>query len=988
MENAELTDTTLLISDTSNGPAVNANKNTDPFEGMVSLLYSPSYEGALTLQLENGNGIQLKNERLFEATDPSQTTVVQALNKVLRETPSVRVSSAFGANREAVLERARELERISGQTAPDFLAFYRVEAGKAKDAESFMRKLKGVKGIKTVFPKLKLYPTSIEDVPDLSVHQSYLKSFDQGFGINAEAAWAREVYGEGGIIADFEGDMAFTHEDVPLSTDLIANGGNLMGGLTPDSLLCQNRHYRQCEEAMAHGVAVAGIVNAQHDGDHGVKGIAPEGQFVLMDGNDDTYDFDEIFDGIGEIPDTELPPGSILLFEVGTPGVRSTGDCFVDQYGCMPVEYNPEFFVRMQAAAQAGITVIAGSANGSMDLDDETLYLPGAPNLAREDSGSIMVGAITAGSTERPYWANHGSTIDAVAQGTSVVTTAWPSPLYNLDWDLTPNGPDAPNATPETTFTNRFAGTSPSAAIIAGAATLLQSHAKATMGEFRYVRPWKVREILRASSIQQVPQMDQALDRVESLWDRTYDHFRALQNGTPLIFTDYQAMEAMGVGLICRKRQPARSDLSCPDELLWPAEGDCPVEEMNRGDRVPNMAWYPGCGIAKSLDMDGDQKADLVLWTRDKWKVDLSRSGGVGAWDMEVTLPATENNVWPVVEDYNSDGRADLAVWDKTAGHWKILFTTNVLLSSRRSAPVAWDWDLNYEAYRDVRSTNLSQVVYNRPVPDDYNGDGMIDLALQTSDGFWRVDYGGPTQSDYQSFDENWNYLGPLTAAQRGGAYGWAYLPVYPYHYMRFKVPDSAPLGGKILGYLSDFNVLLDVTGPGWFDGTPPSGEVFLGPGYFGGNNEVPLGNANDDINIVTPGERWAIYTVASEYSNPSMMDSNNDFFGDNSCSPFIAEFSSDYLDDRATLCSDGFHIAYSRVIVDQDDNYHYYADPQPVIRHTPAGIDEYTGFALPGRPYFGGITYAEVLHRIEEQLFLAPNTPPSIPVDMAKPGR
>src|SRR3989344_796964 len=75
MENAGLTDTSLLTGDTSNGPAVNANKNTEPFEGMVSLLYSPSYEGALTLQLENGNGIQLKNERLFEATDPSQTTV-------------------------------------------------------------------------------------------------------------------------------------------------------------------------------------------------------------------------------------------------------------------------------------------------------------------------------------------------------------------------------------------------------------------------------------------------------------------------------------------------------------------------------------------------------------------------------------------------------------------------------------------------------------------------------------------------------------------------------------------------------------------------------------------------------------------------------------------------------------------------------------------------------------------------------------------------
>ena len=299
---------------------------------------------------------------------------------------------------------------------------------------------------------------------------------------------------------------------------------------------------------------------------------------------------------------------------------------------------------------------------------------------------------------------------------------------------------------------------------------------------------------------------------------------------------------------------------------------------------------------------------------------------------------------------------------------------------------MAWDWDLNYEAYRDVRSTDLNRVVYNRPVPDDYNGDGWIDLALQTSDGFWRVDYGGPTQSSYQSFDENWNYLGPLTVAQRGGAYGWAYLPVSPYRMMRFKVPDGAPLAGKILNYSWEYNMIMDITGAEGYDGVPHSGDVFLGPGSFGGNNEVSLGSVGgaDDVNIVTPGERWAVYTGENFYLSPTMMDGNADFFGDNSCSPFVANYDGDWLDDRITLCLDGFHMAYSRVT----DDYYYYSEPQPVIRHTPAGIDEYTGFALPGRPYFGGITYAEVLNRIQEQLRLDPATPPSIPVDMAKPGR
>ena len=416
-----------------------------------------------------------------------------------------------------------------------------------------------------------------------------------------------------------------------------------------------------------------------------------------------------------------------------------------------------------------------------------------------------------------------------------------------------------------------------------------------------------------------------------------------------------------------------------PDSCSGSVKPNCLNIDFTQSDYdcAAGAIWPTGIEIAKPLDFDGDGKADLVSWTKNGWKIDLSSVPvpghpelveGLGAWDLQLNIPMTMGRwVWPVAEDYNSDGRTDLAIYDKEHGVWYIKFTTNKILNTGHGdpntghgdpntghgepvEPWTWDWQVTLP-YHDELNRNVWQAKYGRPVPGDYNGDGWIDLALQTSDGYWRIDYGGPDRSNYGSFDLNVKYL---TDAQLSQAPGWAYLPVQDQLYLiAFKIPDTVTNAGQIITM--------------WTDGSLTLGQYDIN---FGDSSNIPMSAAGftDSLasGVKSTNGSWSMSVENGRGGWILDIIAPNGLFGGRECHPFLADCDSDGKDDRAVQCPTEFRIALSST--------------GQVLR-IPLGYNT-NEFTLPGKPYFGGISYAQVQNLIQQQLN-ASSAPPIIPVDM-----
>ncbi|OGQ45388.1 MAG: hypothetical protein A3H42_02300 [Deltaproteobacteria bacterium RIFCSPLOWO2_02_FULL_46_8] len=307
--------------------------------------------------------------------------------------------------------------------------------------------------------------------------------------------------------------------------------------------------------------------------------------------------------------------------------------------------------------------------------------------------------------------------------------------------------------------------------------------------------------------------------------------------------------------------------------------------------------------------------------------------------------------VWPVVEDYNSDGRADLAVYDKEHGVWYIKFTNKNLLVGRWSS---WDWQIQLP-YHDELNRSVRLTKYARPLPGDYNSDGNIDLALARSDGIWSIDFGGPNRSDYGSFDQSVNYLTP---AQLAAAPGWAYLAVADHGDLSFKVPDSVSGAGQWWGYSALY-------GGDWgtYGGVYDLYGRFVQPDpnfSLGGNDQIPLIG-----DWPTTKSSQGIWTTLEADGHLSQSDS---IYGGLDCHPFMADYDGDGKQDRAVQCPNEFRIVQS------SDNS---------VRHIPLAYNS-SEFSMPGKIYVGGISYQTSQQIIDYQLQIS-NDPPVIPVDMVQ---
>ena len=303
-------------------------------------------------------------------------------------------------------------------------------------------------GVEAVWVPARLVPPTA--TPDLTSYQGYLGPATVGIG----ADWIHTLPGGRGAGVswiDIEGGWTLQHEDLP--APVLLSGFN-------DPLY------------EVHGTNVLGVIAALDNG-FGVLGIAPdatlEGCISIETG---TSIQRPLSDAIVEAV-SRLGPGSVLLVEEE----RSDG---------RPVELDDDVYDAIRLASALGITVIEPAGNNEVDLDADTLCAPylSVKNNTWRDSGAILVGAAYPTTCKRLTGTCHGSRVNAWGWAAGIATTGW----YGLAG--TANDPTRG-------YTDLFGMTSGAAAMVAGAAIVLQGFYRAWTG--LALAPLQMRQVLPAN---------------------------------------------------------------------------------------------------------------------------------------------------------------------------------------------------------------------------------------------------------------------------------------------------------------------------------------------------------------------------------------------------------------------------------------------------------------------------------------------------------
>jgi len=141
-------------------------------------------------------------------------------------------------------------------------------------------------------------------------------------------------------------------------------------------------------------------------------------------------------------------------------------------------------------------------------------------------------------------------------------------------------------------------------------------------------------------------------------------------------------------------------------------------------------------------DYDGDGINDLAVWRPHEgmWYV-LPSSGTLNLKCNQYKLSDQTvyfavqlglNGDVPVPGYYDGDNRVDMAVWRPTDGRWYILPTTGNFLLKESEPLISPDGNVYF--FRQFGSKT------ERPVQADFDGDGLIDIALwEARNGTWSI---------------------------------------------------------------------------------------------------------------------------------------------------------------------------------------------------------------------------------------------------------
>jgi photosystem II stability/assembly factor-like uncharacterized protein len=171
-----------------------------------------------------------------------------------------------------------------------------------------------------------------------------------------------------------------------------------------------------------------------------------------------------------------------------------------------------------------------------------------------------------------------------------------------------------------------------------------------------------------------------------------------------------------------------------PDGRVWAATDSAVFWSFDQGTTWTSASVAEFCmGIASP---DGTN----VWAVSDHWSGGIIyRSSDSGrTWDVQVTLPGAgcsdvafvPHRPPPRSDDYDGDGRSDLAVWNPSSGQWYIASLSNSVpapgAERRRGAVLAW-----------AEPWGWPDAIL---APGDYDGDGRTDLAaFDPATGLWYV---------------------------------------------------------------------------------------------------------------------------------------------------------------------------------------------------------------------------------------------------------
>jgi hypothetical protein len=333
-------------------------------------------------------------------------------------------------------------------------------------------------GLNDMQPKAQEAPSV---TPAFDARQGYLDAAPAGVG--ARFAWTVPGGRGAGIrIIDIEGGWNFAHED------LLQNQGGVVAGTPLSGIDFVNHGTAAIGVFSGDGIGVTGICR-----DANVSAIAATGALGTAAAIHSAAD--------------RLGAGDIILVELELAGPRfdpATGS------GNIALEWWPDNFDAIRYATNKGVIVIEVAGNGSENLDDPAYDTPmagfpaGWSNPFRRgarDCGAILVGAgAPPPGTHGSVWGPDRSRLDFSNYGAAVDVQAWGREVTTTGYGDLQGG-----SNPNLWYTDRYAGTSGAAAIVAGVVGSVQGVRRAQ--GVPPLSPAQARALLRTTGS---PQQDAA----------------------------------------------------------------------------------------------------------------------------------------------------------------------------------------------------------------------------------------------------------------------------------------------------------------------------------------------------------------------------------------------------------------------------------------------------------------------------------------------
>jgi hypothetical protein len=397
------------------------------------------------------------------------TAPVESLHELARRVGAVELSRVLDAFKEIPSERLvrsvspgrlLELERKAAgrgtRPARSLTSFWRLDVRRSERGTELVDRLAHVDVVDFAYPEIAGSDPQVNPADDPHAAQQ-LYVDPAPVGIDAELAWTLP-HGSGTSVGfvDVEQGWNLAHEDLPAII--------VLPGVPLDMNAANGTSIR-------HGTGVLGIVVGK-DNQAGIVGVAPTPAWVSVASHYRAYDgtWGHVADAIAAVlASGGLAGGDVILIEYQD-GLNR------------PAEMEPPIRAAIQLATALEMIVVEAAGNGNLDLDTY-------PELNRlnpatfEESGAIIVGgclaALDASAKGHDRWtlapppapgSNFGSRIDCHAHAEQVVTTGRA---------LSPADALGPGVGPNDEYRRDFGGTSAAAAIVAGAAVVLQGLHKA-----------------------------------------------------------------------------------------------------------------------------------------------------------------------------------------------------------------------------------------------------------------------------------------------------------------------------------------------------------------------------------------------------------------------------------------------------------------------------------------------------------------------------